>query len=270
MNLKPLALPFVILTAVALCACRTTPHAPAVKVFILGGQSNMDGCGKADEVPEAYRVPPANAKTWDNALKTWVPLGTDSFAAKRRFQFGPELAFTHEMANAFPNATIAIVKTSAGGTKLWKHWLPGEPMNTRFFANVENALGQLRESGTGYEICGLLWMQGESDAEELEKAQAYEENLETFFADVRARTGQPALPIVMGRISSSLLKETPWCFDHAKTVQQAQETVAAQDPHVFIIGTDHLETLKDNTHFNGPSQIWLGTEMGKTMLKEIN
>jgi hypothetical protein len=230
----------------------------------------MDGCGKADELPEAYRTPPANATTWDNKLNKWVPLGTDSFAEKRRFQFGPELGFTHAMANAFPDSTIAIVKTSGGGTKLWKHWLPGKGMHSYLFKNIDNALAQLEAAGQAYEICGMLWMQGESDAEEIEKAQAYAENLRIFFADVRARTGKPDLPIVMGRISSSLLKETPWCFDHAKIVQQAQEKVAAQDPFVFIIHTDQLETLKDNTHFNGPSQIWLGSEMGKTMLKAIN
>ncbi|VGO11496.1 hypothetical protein PDESU_00040 [Pontiella desulfatans] len=225
----------------------------------------MDGCGKAEDLPGEYRVHPANTAAWDNPLKKWVPLGTDSFAEKRSFQFGPEIAFAHVMAEAFPESTIAIVKTSAGGTRLWKHWLPGQAMNQRFFGNIGNALETLHD----YEVCGMLWMQGESDAEELDKAKAYEENLKTFFADVRKQTALPDLPIVMGRISSSLLKETPWCFDHAGIVQQAQEKVAAADDHVFIINTDHLETLKDNTHFNGPSQIRLGTEMGKTMLKEI-
>jgi len=42
----------------------------------------------------------------------------------------------------------------------------------------------------------------------------------------------------MGLISSSLLKKTPWNFDHAKIAQEAQEAVAAQDEHTFIVNTE--------------------------------
>lgn len=269
MILKKTVLSLLLSAVATLCSCQSATERP-VKVFLLAGQSNMDGCGTAEELPKKYKVPPANAMTWDNKRTTWVALGTDSFAEKRGFKFGPEIAFTHLMAMQYPDSMIAIVKTSGGGTKLWKHWLPGKGMHTYFFKNIDNARGQLQADGQAYEICGMLWMQGESDAEEIEKAKAYDENLKVFFADVRTRTGKPELPIVMGRISSSLLKKTPWNFDHTKIVQQAQEKVAAADEHVFIINTDDLETLKDNTHFNGPAQIRLGNEMGKAMLKEIN
>jgi len=65
----------------------------------------------------------------------------------------------------------------------------------------ENTLQQLNDSGVVYEICGMLWMQGESDAGNIEKAQAYENNLPLLFDDVRKQTGKKELPIVMGRIS---------------------------------------------------------------------
>jgi hypothetical protein len=240
-----------------------------VKVFILGGQSNMDGCGLSEELPDTYKVHPENTMTWDNKRKTWRTLGEDSFSERRKHKFGPEIAFSHLLAQKFPESTIAVVKTSAGGTKLWKHWLPDQPMYKRFLANMENALQQLTDSGVVYDICGMLWMQGESDAETIEWANAYDENLKTLFKDVRIQTNKPNLPIVMGRISIGLLRETPWPFDYTKEVQKAQEIVAAQDDNVFIINTDKLKTLKDNTHFNTEAQIWLGKKMGKIMLKEI-
>lgn len=240
-----------------------------VKVFILGGQSNMDGTGISEELPEEYTVHPENSMTWDNKKKIWVPLGTDSFAERRKFKFGPEIAFTHLLAKKYPKHTIAVVKTSGGGTKLWKHWLPGQPMYVRFLQNMENALENLKGKGTPYEICGMLWMQGESDAEFLEWANAYEENLKTLYTDVRLQTGKKDLPIVMGRISIGLLRKTPWNFDFTEVVQAAQDRVAAADKNVLIINTDKLETLKDNTHFNSESNIWLGKKMGKSMLKLI-
>ena len=80
---------------------------------------------------------------------------------------------------------------------------------------------------------------------------------------------KPELPIVMGRISSSLLKKTPWVFDQTPIVQRAQEAVAEQDPNVFIINTDKLSTLWDNTHFDTNAQLKLGRKMAKLMIKAV-
>ncbi|WP_434036688.1 sialate O-acetylesterase [Formosa sp. 4Alg 33] len=240
-----------------------------VKVFILGGQSNMDGTGKGEELPEEYLVAPKNSMIWDNKEKKWVTLRTDSFSKRRKYKFGPEVAFTHLLAEKFPNYTIAIIKTSGGGTKLWKHWLPEQNMYKAFLRNINNGLADLDKQNIPYEVCGMLWMQGESDAETLEWANAYEDNLKVLYKDVRLQMDKPELPIVMGRISIGLLRETPWVFDYTEVVQAAQDRVAKADKHVRIINTDKLETLKDNTHFNSESNIWLGHKMGKLMIKEI-
>ena len=249
------------------CSAQINKGLP-VKVFILGGQSNMDGVGHTDELPENYKTPPVNVITWDNIKKKWVPLGADSFAVRRQ-KFGPELAFSHILAEKYPNYTIAIVKTSAGGTKLWKHWLPGQPMYNSFFRNIDNSLKALKAEGLNYEITGMLWMQGESDAETMEYASVYAQNLKVFFESVRLKTEKPKLPIVMGRISIGLLRKTPWVFDFAKVVQEQQDMVAKADKNVFIINTDKLKTWKDNTHFNTKSQLWLGKKMGKLMIKAM-
>jgi len=86
---------------------------------------------------------------------------------------------------------------------------------------------------------------------------------------MRQQTGIDDLPFVMGRISSSLLKETPWVFDYTPVVQEAQERVAAGDENVHITNTNKLPTLEDNTHFNTKGQIRLGKAMAKIMLREI-
>lgn len=250
------------------CKGQTEEPLP-VKVFIFGGQSNMDGCGLSEELPDTYLKPPENSMIWDNKNAQWVSLRTDSFSERRKYKFGPEIAFVDLLSKKFPNHTIAVVKTSGGGTKLWKHWLPEQPMYMRFLKNIDNALQDLKNKGKAYEICGMLWMQGESDAEMLEWANAYESNLKLLFEDVRTKTKKKELPIVMGRISIGLLRETPWNFDYTEVVQKAQDNVAAQDENVFIINTDKLKTLKDNTHFNTEAQLWLGKRMGEIMVKAI-
>ncbi len=240
-----------------------------VKLFLLGGQSNMDGCGRGEELPAMFRSHPKNVVTWDNQKKLWVELTKDSMATARRQQFGPEMAFAHRLAKTYPNHTIAISKTSAGGTKLHTQWVPGKGMYQRFIRNFRNAIAHLKEAGLEYEVSGMLWMQGESDSETVEMAGAYEENLKLLIADVRKQTGNARLPFVMGRISSSLLKKTPWNFDQAETVQEAQEAVAGQDGNVHIINTDKLSTRKDNTHFDTKAQLTLGGQMAGIMIRVL-
>ncbi len=241
-----------------------------VKLFLLGGQSNMDGCGLWNELPENLRETPANVRIWDNQKLEWKKISEDTTAIARKLQFGPEVVFSQRLAAAFPDHEIRLVKFSAGGTSLADSWLPEkQKMYARFTANYRNAISNLEKSGHPVEIAGMLWMQGEGDAETIERANAYEKNLEILLADVRNQTGKAKLPVVMGRISSSLLKETPWSFDHTAIVQKAQETVTNKDQHSWLIPADDLTMLKDNTHFDTAGQIALGERMAKQMLEAL-
>ena len=59
----------------------------------------------------------------------WQPLRPFKKATKRQrklglkeYSFGPEIAFAHEMAKAWPKETIGIIKFAIGGTSIlaWK------------------------------------------------------------------------------------------------------------------------------------------------------
>jgi len=258
-----------ILLALFLSAFAFAAEKP-VKLFLLGGQSNMDGCGRWHELPPELRETPVNVRTWDNKELVWKKIGEDTMAIRRNLQFGPELVFSHRMSAAFPDHEIRLVKTSAGGTSLALGWLPDKKkMYARFTDNYRNAIADLEKSGHAVEIAGMLWMQGEGDADTIERAEAYRDNLIILLADLREKTGKPNLPVVMGRISSSLLKETPWSFDHAPIVQKAQEAVTANDHNTRLVPTDDLPTLKDNTHFDSAGQMTLGERMAEQMLKAL-
>ncbi len=268
-KVSPMALRMLAVCVLLSGATALAEGTKSVKLFLLGGQSNMEGCGKSSELPDTFQASPANVRIWDNKKGLWVTLGTDSTAIARNGLFGPEVAFAHRLAKIWPDHMIGIVKTAAGGTKLHTQWLPGKWMYQRFILNLNKALRDLEASNTDYEIAGMLWMQGESDSETTEMANAYQDNLKSLIADVRKQTKQASLPLVMGRISSSLLKKTPWVFDHARIVQQAQETVAARDDRVFIVNTDELSTLKDNTHFDTQAQLTLGDAMADLMINAL-
>lgn len=259
----------VLLLATLIGASASAAEKP-VMLFLLGGQSNMDGCGRWNELPETLRVTPANVRIWDNRTQEWKRIGEDSTAMARDLQFGPELLFSHRLSAAFPDQEIRLVKTSAGGTSLALGWLPEKKkMYARFITNYRNALADLRNAGHAVQTAGMLWMQGEGDSDAIDRAAAYKKNLETLLRDVREQSGNPKLPVVIGRISSGLLRKTPWNFEHAPIVQKAQEAVATEDPHTRLVRTDDLPTLKDNTHFNTSGQTTLGERMAAEMIKAL-
>jgi len=242
----------------------------SVKLFLLGGQSNMDGCGRWEELSEELQQTPGNVRIWDNRQQEWKTIGEDSTAVARNRQFGPEVVFAHRLAKAFPKHEIRLVKTSAGGTSLALGWLPEKKkMYARLIANYHNAVADLEKAGHKVETAGMLWMQGEADSETIEMANAYAANLEILLRDLRKTTSTPKLPVVMGRISSGLLKSTKWNFEHSPIVQKAQDAVAAKDQDTHIVSTDDLPLLKDNTHFDSQGQITLGGRMADVMLKGL-
>src|SRR5436190_1035439 len=95
-----------------------------VKVFILAGQSNMEGQAVADLYGDKHH-------------------------------FGPELQFGHVLGDHFQNQVL-LIKTAWGGKSLYKDFRPpssgGEvgPYYTRMLADIRKALENLKTELPGY------------------------------------------------------------------------------------------------------------------------
>ena len=95
------------------------------------------------------------------------------------------------------------------------------------------------------------WMQGETDATDPMKAQAYEANLRDLFAHMRSDWGSDL--ISMGRIADS----TPYF----ETVRWAQYVVDRDDPHVTSFDTYTFTRQPDGIHYDAAGQLALGHDM---------
>jgi iduronate 2-sulfatase len=269
----------------------TAPQAAPISwdVYLLAGQSNMDGRGKASELNDEqrevikqasifYRNPPA-------ATETWKPLAPGySIAPGYRGTlpsptFGPEIGFAKSMIGANPQAHLALIKGSKGGTSLSKDWNPGVkdqpdtqgPCYRNFMETVSLALKLLvpadENSGTGnahgvgskVTLRGVLWHQGESDSGST--AEVYRQRLATFITRLREDLGQPHLPIVIGEV-----------FDNGRrnSVRSAQRAIAETMPGVALASAEDLKTSDAGTHFDSSSQLILGQRMAEAMLKLLN
>ena len=243
-------------------------------IYLLAGQSNMDGRGKSKKLTPAQRKPIDGATIfYRNALissKQWMPLAPGfSMAPKYRgglpsATFGPELGFARAMLDVEPDLKLALIKGSKGGTNLRKNWKPGthgqpETQGEQYRDFVETirlATKAMDDRGDSYTIRGLLWHQGESDGKSGENK--YRTRFMEFAKRIRQDTGIEGLPIVVGEV-----------FDNGKRdpVRAALQSIGNSGPGFGLVTSEGTKTWDPGTHFDAPSQLLLGRRYAEIMRK---
>ncbi len=221
------------------------------KLFLLGGQSNMVGSGSTNDLTPPYSEAVPAIRIW-NGEKGWVPLapGHDG-----RSEFGPDIAFGHEMAALLPDDDVRFIKYAAGGTALYDDWSPElkGPQYGEFMRTANEAIADLRNSNTAFEIVAMLWFQGESDASE-GRAESYEANLVHFIDHMREQFKTPEMPFIIARVLSFYGGET----GQAAIVRDSQVKVAEDDPHAAWFDTDDSPIIDPETnqgHYNAEGNL---------------
>ena len=234
----------------------------ANRVFLLAGQSNMSGAGLFDELKASDKKPPEGVKIWNN--KKWEDIGPGVSANKGRF--GPELAFGRAMKKAYPDDEIYLIKTASGGTSMYKHWFAdGDkgPMLKRFLNGARAAMKDLDSQKKDYTIDGMLWMQGETDADHGMGAE-YEESLRTFIKEMRREFKEKDMPFILGRIVTTFDKPE----GNGPLVRAAQEKVAGDTKNVAWFDTDDFPRINKG-HYNHEGQLMLGNAFAEHYLSLV-
>lgn len=248
------------------------PTNPTAKyqVFILAGQSNMAGDGMNHEITAQYHEVQENVKIYAEGTVSNTVSGVWS-SLRPGFgsgsgTFGPELIFGRDMAKNLPENKVLIVKCGWSGTNLSSDWRPPSAggkeghLYTHLITTVKKAMA---EFGTDdYEIAGMCWMQGESDACSIYPAREYEATLTHFINDVRNELKAPSMRFVIAMIDDS-----PTWPEHA-IVRQAQVDVADKVPYVGVFDTKDLET--DGVHYKTKGILEMGALFADVMMEELS
>jgi hypothetical protein len=259
-----LVLPMIWMQLAACAVGGDTLEQPRNLVFLLAGQSNMVGQGESAELTGQLSRPQRDINYWSDG---WVPLAPGHGNSSQ--EFGPELSFGRRIKDAFPNDSIYLIKYGHNGTALYNDWRPTDgPQYVKFMATAEAALADLAASGVEYELSGMLWMQGESDAKEGE-ALAYEQNLRNFIAHIRDVFGEPGLPFVIGRVL------TYYGGDNggAEIVRAAQAKVAESTPGVSWFDTDSfsvVDPVENPGHYGTQGQLEMGRAFADSILELLS
>ena len=216
------------------------------KVFLLAGQSNMDGRAKASGLSEndkkRLKKAQKNVTLYYN-FDEGNPLDTTKVAkhtAKKfgaEYLFGPELFFGIEMSEKYPDHQIILIKRSRGGMSLYGAWNPNWSLEkateikeqnqpklySEFVSYAHKVLKTLKKDS--YDLCGMLWVQGETDSGKkggLQPREEYQQNLTNLITSVRKDFNHPELPFLIFQVGNG-------------KVVKAMQNVAKLDKNVVLI-----------------------------------
>ncbi|MEX0775830.1 MAG: sialate O-acetylesterase [Phycisphaeraceae bacterium] len=246
-----------------------------VNVFLLGGQSNMVGQAPTAGLPAALQSPQDDVLFYYRYQGSVTPLTTlgPGSGGSSANGFGPEVTFGRSIADALPDERFALIKHAANGTTLYGSWdpTPEGPAQGGTYAGFQNTvsdgLAELVAAGYSYNIVGMLWTQGETDANNGQTTGEYEANLIEFIADVRSRYGAN-LPFFFNRLGTS---QTQISLEHLANIRTAQEHVAAAVAHAYLIDIDGLtrQQMADTVHFGAAGQMILGERFAQAYINSI-
>lgn len=235
-----------------------------VRVFVLAGQSNMQGYGTVND-PE--NDPGSLIDVIQNDVNgTWSDVGTidhwtsldnaylyferDGGTIRSNITvgqgaydnlIGPELMFAHQLDDYFDDP-ILIIKTAWGGKNLAVDFRPpsaggatGEYYNA-MIQTVENVTENLGSefpdlNGIDFELSGFVWFQGWNDGASDDFLNEYESNLYHLVNDIRNDLGKPDLPVIIassGQGGYEVIGDL-WVQSMQNIVSVAQETVGCND-----------------------------------------
>jgi len=276
-------------------AAETTP-APAadpgqtVQVFILAGQSNMEGQGVVSlDHPQYYNGGKGNL-VWSmehsasrdkmrhlrDANGHWairddveISFNVDGVVRKGPLtvgytgyggssHIGPELQFGHMMGDFFAEPVL-LIKTAWGGKSLYQDFRPpssgGEvgPYYKQMIQEVRDALTALGDRP--YEIRGFVWMQGWNDMCTAAAVPEYADNLVHLAADLRREFNSPRLPIVIGELGNGGPAEPN---SGMQKFRDAQRQGAARIENALFVPTQDFARPPELSPNVGHGHHWYG------------
>lgn len=234
------------------------PDKKNVWVFILAGQSNMAGRGM---------VEPKDTIT-NQRILTINNEGRVILAKEPLHFYEPNLtgldcgvSFARRLLKEVPpSVSILLIPTAVGGSAI-SQWL-GDSVyrSVQLFSNFTSKVKDAKQLGI---IKGILWHQGESDANE-KNSPRYEERLTTLLTKFRLVAGDNNLPVLLGELGA--FSKTKYQFS---LINETIHRYATKDANAVVIGTGDLKDKGDSLHFNSAAQRELGKRFAEAYLQKF-
>lgn len=273
-----------LLPLVLLCGCKKE----SVNVYVIMGQSNASGCTPSSFLeasnPDVYaKYSKGNNKvqiTWDVIFHADGEFRPTKFGmADGPDLFGPEIGIAEVLSSHYKKSYI--VKGTLSGSCMQTNYVDKDGNKlvyyNHFISLIKEKVGKLEKMGKSPRICGLFWMQGESDATD-ELCSTYGIATQHFY--------------------NHLVEDlSPWIYDHFNfvdayistksifwknpgVVNSGKQYVADNNPNCYCIKTNgedetaidlYLKSQSgegdDSAHYDSKSELLLGKTAGEYLIK---
>ncbi|MHB9133057.1 MAG: sialate O-acetylesterase [Armatimonadota bacterium] len=235
-------------------------HVSVGDLWVIAGQSNAAGYGHGPVVdPPALGVSVFGGnEEWRMATHPiFDPTGTKHPANRDGgwVDGSPWLAFGKEILQG-AGVPVGLIPTALGGSPLCA-WDPGNPDGAYLYENMLTHI----DAGGG-RVAGMVWYQGESDANE-ELVATYLLRFTRFVEAFRARYGTdlPVITVQLNRYLDSVpAQDRPWGM-----MREVQRQAARVIPQVAVVPSLDL-ALSDAIHTSAVGNVILGQRCGRAAL----
>jgi hypothetical protein len=189
--------------------------------------------------------------------------------------FGPEIYLSHHLNEDSPREhyvlKLAISNTTLAQVPNADSWMPGGHLYKELLRMVVDA-HRKKSREASLKVAAIFFVQGESDAMDLNRADAYEKNIVQFIKKIRSDLLKIEcvdfmnVPFIMSRVQSN----PAWPFGNI--VRRAQEKASRTLIRVKLIDTDDFRehVTAGNSHFNEYGQAKLGERFYRSLNPVMN
>ncbi len=273
---------------------------PQMDVWVLAGQSNMEGYGllnypalavASSSDPRVWSF--TSAGNWEIAeeplhrvWESFTPvhqdmlrpglsetdrlLSNEELARRERengvYGAGLGISFATAMADATGN-NIGLIPAAHGGTTLeqWDFKRKSEGGKS-LYGSMLQRIREAREDAD-FELKGVLWYQGESDCHPGNSA-TYGERLAAWIEALRADLAMPNLPVYIIQLGRVIQFSSPGGFGDRTSWDEIRDAQRAIPERVRNTGTVSAIDLglSDSVHIDTPGLIRLGKRLARLAL----
>jgi Carbohydrate esterase, sialic acid-specific acetylesterase len=234
-------------------------------LYLLMGQSNMKGRGFMPEDPKQDpRMVMMHMKNdqWYLARHPLHLVGdAETFQGHDNAGVGPGLAFAEHLLTSNPKTAIGLIPCAVGGSQI-SRWQKGSPNYDEAMRRAQLALKTTEPVKA--RICGVIWLQGESDATPT-NLPLYDEQLRALVVSLRADLQQADLPFIACTVGE--MKDEPQ-LAKLRAVNEILLAFPKSVPNTACIDARDVKThIGDKVHFDTAAQNEIGKRFAAKMLE---
>lgn len=231
------------------------PRKENLWVFILAGQSNMAGRGL---VEPQDTIPSERILTINQNEEIVIAKEPLHFYESSITGLDCGLSFGKTIIARVPDTiSVLLIPAAVGGSSI-SQWLGDLTYrNVQLLTNFKQKV----EIGKKYgQIKGILWHQGESDANQND-IPLYKNRLSELIVKFREIADNEKLPVLIGELGSYSMNNESWM-----KINEQIRLYSLTDSNTVIVNTSDLIDKGDKVHFNSEGQRILGQRFANAII----